>query len=311
MRKSGIRKPAMDWGEWYLLALRYYDEHGDLLVPKDYVCPTGEKLGRWIERQRGKYNHVPSVPGHIDGWQIEYLERIDMVWKLETRRSLDEWLRLLDAYVAEHGNADVPHGYACDSCGLGDWLAKERLRYAAGELDDHEIAALEKRGVRWSAGPKPRAWDDWYADAARYYREHGNLMVKPDYVTPEGNRLGNWIYRQRDLYMGRKKDRRLTPEQIDRLNGIGMVWEPLASRPDDWERMYRWVAAYREENRKLPLWPRDLKSPDGRSMSGWIRTQRQSLSEGRLSTEQADRLASLGIVPAKSTPVRNGELPSP
>ena len=77
----------MDWEDWYLLAARYYEEHRDLLVPRDYVCPAGEKLGRWIERQRAKYNRVPSVVGNLDGVQINYLNQIGMVWKLETLSS--------------------------------------------------------------------------------------------------------------------------------------------------------------------------------------------------------------------------------
>ena len=125
-------------------------------------------------------------------------------------------------------------------------------------------------------------------------------MVHLDDLTPDGARLGYWIYKQRDIYMGRKPGQTLTQEQIDRLNGIGMVWEPLAARADAWERMYGYIAAYQAENQRLPLWPRDLKAPDGRSMSGWIRTQRQQLSAGRVPAERAEKLAEIGIYPASA-----------
>ena len=292
----------MDWEEWYLLAVRYAEEHGDLLVPKDYVCPSGERLGRWIERQRGKYNRVPSVSGGLSARQTEALDRIGMVWKLEYRRSWEDWLDALDRYAAAHGDADVPHAYEQDGFGLGDWLAKQRLRRAAGELDGDQIADLESRGVRWSLRTRPRAWEDWFAQAEAYYRAHGNLLVGLDEVTPDGGRLGYWIYRQRDIYMGRKQGLRLTQDQIDRLNRIGMVWEPLAARGDAWDRMYLWVARYARDHRRLPLWPPDLRAPDGRSAAGWIRTQRQSLADGRVSPERAERLARLGIVPAERRP---------
>ena len=290
----------MDWEDWYLLAARYYEEHRDLLVPRDYVCPAGEKLGRWIERQRAKYNRVPSVVGNLDGVQIDYLNQIGMVWKLETRRGWEEWLRLLDAYAKEHGDIDVPHACEYGGAGLGGWLAKRRLDYAAGKLTLDEIQTLEARGVNWALQPRQRSWDDWFADARDYYRAHGHLMVHLDDLTPDGARLGYWIYKQRDIYMGRKPGQTLTQEQIDRLNGIGMVWEPLAARSDAWERMYGYIAAYQAENQRLPLWPRGLKSPDGRSMSGWIGTQRQNLAEGKLPADRVDKLAKLGIVPATS-----------
>ena len=300
MPPRGRKRAVMDWEDWYLLAAGYFGRHGDLLIPRDYVCPTGEKLGRWIERQRAKYNRVPTISGHLDEWQVECLERIGMVWKLETRRDWDTWLEMLDRYAAEHGDIDVPHSYTVNGSGLGDWLVKQRLRYAAGELAPWAIDELEARGVNWSLRTRPRTWDEWFADAEAYYRAHGDLMVRLDDLTPDGRKLGYWIYRQRDIYMGRKKGLRLTEEQIKRLSGIGMVWDPLTTRADGWEQMYRWVAAYKDAHRKLPVWPRDLKAPDGRSMSGWIRTQRQQLSAGRVPAERAERLAEIGIYPASA-----------
>ena len=301
MAKGKKKRVSLSWEEWYLLAAEYYEANGDLLIPREYVCPSGEKLGRWIERQRAKYNHVPSVKGSLDEVQIGYLNRIGMVWKLEYRRSWEEWLEELDRYAETHGDLNVPHSYTRDGYGLGDWLVKQRLSYAAGELTPGQIADLEARGIRWNLRARPRPWEAWFADAEAYYREHGDLLVKQDYVTPAGDRLGEWIYRQRDLYMGRKKGYALSRERIDRLDRIGMVWEPLATRGDAWERMYLWVSAYRDAHQRLPLWPRDIKAPDGRSMCGWIRTQRQRLAEEGLPPERAERLAALGIHPAKKS----------
>ncbi|MBR0057483.1 MAG: helicase associated domain-containing protein, partial [Kiritimatiellae bacterium] len=51
---------------------------------------------------------------------------------------------------------DVPHEERFEGYGLGDWLVKQRLRYAAGELTEREIADLEARGVRWSLRTRPR-----------------------------------------------------------------------------------------------------------------------------------------------------------
>lgn len=227
MQTAQKKRPRRDWEEWYYLALRYRDEYGDLLVPRDYVCPGGEKLGRWIERQRAKYNRVRTIKGYLEPWQIEMLNRVGMVWKLEYRRDWEEWLEQLDRYIAAHGNADVPHEYEQAGYGLGDWLAKQRLYYAAGQLTEQEIGDLEARGVRWRARTRRRSWDDWFADAEAYYAEHADLRVTLDYLTPGGNKLGFWVYRQRDIYMGRKKGLRLTEQQIDRLNSIGMTWDPL------------------------------------------------------------------------------------
>ena len=59
--------------------------------------------------------------------------------------------------------------------------------------------------------------------------------------------------------------------------------------------MYRWVSEYKAQNGKLPLWPRELKTPDGRNMPNWIGVQRTRLAEKKCTKEQAERLAALGI----------------
>lgn len=297
------RKRRLSWDEWYVLAWEYRNEHGDLLVPKDYVCFGGERLGRWIERQRAKYNGVPSIPGPLERTQIALLNEIGMVWKLENRYSWQDWMDQLDWYRSVYGNIDVPHEYERGAYRLGNWLAELRKKYAAGRLSARQIKDMEDRGVSWSLRTNPRSWEDWYAEAEAYYREHGDLMVPAGYRTPSGSRLGLWIYKQRDLYMGRKAGRSLSQAKVELLEALHMVWEPLAERQEDWERMYAWVSEYRERHGKLPLWPRDLKAPDGRSMESWIRAQRQKLAEGKLSPDRRRRLAELGVY----KPVRTAE----
>ncbi len=147
-----------------------------------------------------------------------------------------------------------------------------------------------------------RSWEEWYADAVMYHKEHGHLMVPQEYRTPNGDRLGIWIYGQRDRYMGRKKGYSLTPEQIEKLEAIQMVWDPLQIRGDEWEQMYQWVSQYYREHGKLPNWPRNLKAPDGRSMYGWINTQRTKLGEGKMPPSRRERLARIGInIPQSQT----------
>lgn len=228
MRKYRKRQPPMEWEDWYALAEAYRAGHPDLLISRDYVSPGGEKLGRWIERQRAKYNGVPSVCGHIEPWQIDALEKLGMVWKLEYRRDWERWLAVLDDYRAEHGHMDIPFDCEYEGYHLGNWLKKQRQYHAEGTLGERETADLEARGVHWNLRTRRRSWEDWYAEAEAYYRRYGNLRVKQDYLTPEGNRLGIWIYGQRDIYAGRKKSALLTPERVKKLNAIGMIWEPMA-----------------------------------------------------------------------------------
>lgn len=297
MAGRGGRRRRLSWDEWYRLAAEYRLEHGDLLIPRNYVCAGGEKLGRWIERQRGKYNGVASVPGHLDRTQIALLDQIDMVWKLEYRHDWDDWLKQLDWYRENYGNLDIPHSFERGEYHLGNWIVKQRVNCSEGLLSASEIADLDARGMLWNVRTKPRPWEDWYADAEAYYRAHGHLMATLDDLTPEGCKLGYWIYRQRDIYMGRKPGLTLTAEQVERLEAVGMVWNPPQARLEAWDRMYLWVSEYLERNGKLPLWPRDMKGPDGRSTWDWIRAQRQLLADGKVSPVRCEKLSALGILP--------------
>ena len=56
----------MTFNNWYTLALNYYKENGNLLVPRNYITPTGQKLGYWIANQRKAYHKGYLTNEHID-----------------------------------------------------------------------------------------------------------------------------------------------------------------------------------------------------------------------------------------------------
>ena len=73
---TGESKSERDWIELYHLAEQYFHEHGDLLVPGDYVC-YGKRLGRWIGTQRAAGK---GKRGQLTESQIRRLEAIGMSW---------------------------------------------------------------------------------------------------------------------------------------------------------------------------------------------------------------------------------------
>ena len=299
MERIKRRRTRLDWSEWYSLARAYKESYGDLLVPHAYESPGGYKLGRWIERQRAKYNETPSMQHRLNRNQISQLEQIGMVWKLESRFAWTEWILEAEKYLCKFGNLEIPHNYKQGEYHLGNWIAEQRKNYMAGRLTEKQIADLDALGMVWNIATPRRAWSDWYEDAKEYYETHGNLLVKLDYCTEAGNRLGVWIFSQRERYRGKKGKAGLNPNQISLLNQLDMVWDLDDSRDDGWERMYGWVAEYREKYGKLPLWPKGQTAPDGRKLDSWIVTQRMNLSSGKTSPERAERLAALGIVMPK------------
>ncbi len=76
------------WLWWYDLAKKYYEYHGNLLIPRTFITKNGyekdsdgKRLGVWIARQRYIYNNLSEE-------KIADLEKIGMIWNI--RRNTNE-----------------------------------------------------------------------------------------------------------------------------------------------------------------------------------------------------------------------------
>ena len=65
----------------------------------------------------------------------------------------------------------------------------------------------------------------WYDAACAYYQKNGDLSVRKDYVTEDGQALGVWLVNQR---MNRKRfegtSHAMPAERIHLLDKLGMKW---------------------------------------------------------------------------------------
>ncbi|WWR14887.1 Helicase associated domain protein [Lachnospiraceae bacterium JLR.KK008] len=221
--KNRNRQQRRPFQEWLADAQIYRETYGDLLVPGEYVTPEGNRLGRWIERKRAQYNGVGSVNGQLYAGEIDALEAIGMVWKLEYRFPWEEWVRQAALYYHTYGNLEIPKGYVQGPYSLGNWLIEQKQRFAAGRLSERQVADLEQCGVCWELHT-PREWEAWYTIARNYYEANGNLRVRANYVTEGGQRLGKWLCTQRECYHHRPGKRNLSDSEIRKLEAIGMIW---------------------------------------------------------------------------------------
>lgn len=283
----------LTWDEWYLYAENYFIEHKDLLVPSNYITEDGYRLGRWIERQRARFNGLLSNPIHLD--EKIALENIGMVWKLESRLEWENWIAMAEEYYRLYGNLEVHTDYMADGYRLGYWLREQRKKRKSGKLTQKQIRDLERYGMIWSCYER-RDWNEWFTLAEKYFQENGNLLIPLNYKTEDGKRLGLWIFVQRERYSGKGGRKPLNTDQIQALERLSMVWRLDHIRAEKWEAMYQWVADYKSENNRLPL-GKELRAPDGRSMGNWISVQRTALRKGKISGDKAKRLEELQILP--------------
>lgn len=133
-------------------------------------------------------------------------------------------------------------------------------------------------------------WDMYYASAKQYYKENGNLEVPARYITEEGYALGSWLNNQKAIRKGTIVGK-LTEDQIQKLNSIGMIWDSLDYF---WEQNFRLAKEYYSAHGNLDI-PTNYKSTDGKHLGNWILRQRQLNKSNSLNDEQIKKLDSIGM----------------
>lgn len=281
------------WETMYSFAKEYYKEFGNLEVPARYFTKDGYSLGSWIYNQRSIRKGL--IDGNLTDTQIELLDKIGMRWNMLTDYSWETNYNLAKEYFDTYKNLNVPVNYVTkDGVRLGNWLSNIRAWESAGThpkyLTKERKEELNKIGMVWSKSNF--YWERNYAELYDFYKENGNLIVPSDYVTKNGIKLGSWVGRLRKLYKGEAKGTPLTNEQIERLNNIGMVWEPDSSRK--WDNAYNLAKEYFIKNKNLNI-STSYKSENGFNLGQWIKVQRCEYEKGTLNPERIERLNKIGM----------------
>ena len=176
--------------------------------------------------------------------------------------------------------ADVPQGYSPNPQ-LGVWGARQRRDKKRGTLTQGRVGRLEALGLTWE--PRDASWEERFQTLAAIKRQFGHCTVPRDY--PEDPELARWLLKQRS----RKGQGTLLPERIERLEALGVVWEPYDAM---WERRFQELAAFMARDQPGNVLPVSSENPQ---LATWLEGQRQAKKTGRLSPERTRRLESLGL----------------
>ena len=281
---------SSSWEHYFSEASIYYAEHGDLKVPKQYKTPAGLSLGVWLVTQRGV--REGRVSGNLTEQQIARLDSIGMAWGNQKESAWQRGFEKAKKYHDTYGNLMVAGKYVDpDGYPLGKWLIKTRQQKLNGNLKEERIAQLDEIGMVWSVFDAK--WEKAYALAAAYYEENGNLNIPRSYVTAAGERLGQWVASQQWAYPKGK----LTDEQVERLNRIGMYWGNRNDR--QWNEGYQEAKCYFEAHGDLNV-PAEYVSPSGYNLGNWVKRQRYTRLNpdkgcGVLTPERIARLNAIGM----------------
>ena len=271
------------WDIMYVEAKKYYKEHGDLLPVLSYETETGYALGRWISTQRvNKRKHDLSLTSE----RIELLNEIGMNWESAEDRLWNTFYSAASDYYDKNGNLDIPAEYVTDDgIKLGRIYRGFRMKYVGGGLSDEKKLLLEQIGMEENS-VLVRKWMTYYEEAKRFFEENGHLTVPHNYVAND-LKLGVWVSSQRESY----QIGRLSEEQINLLNDIGMSWDRYESK---WENGFSYAKRFIEEYGDINSVPQGFCYDDFR-LFVWIRMQRARKREGKLSDERIKKLESIGL----------------
>lgn len=117
-------------------------------------------------------------------------------------------------------------------------------------------------------------------------------------------RLGQWAARQREAYQNEQRlldgqsmsaaGNRLSPEQIERLNGIGFRW--TSRREAQWEKQYnlllRFASAHGGNANPSTL----LDTPEYPKLGKWLDTQRTRYLVGKMPQHRISKMEAAGVI---------------
>ena len=281
------------WDTMYACASSYFAAHGDLNVPKRWQTPEGYSLGSWVYTQRRVY--AGELYGTLSPERIAKLEQIGMIWDSAKDLAWRRYYAAAAAYWERNGNLVIPAKYKTpEGLRLGAWLANLRTYRKSGlrssYLSKQRIEALDRIGMVWEVADY--LWEQYFDACMQYVRENGNLQVPTDYVSKAGFRLGSWLRRQKLLRQGKLPGTPPSPEQISRLDALGMQWDGR------YEQAFRNGVQHLKDfcaERGCADVPVSYAAPDGYRLGRWLDRQRQAQIRGKLSPERKKDLERLGV----------------
>lgn len=253
-------KPHEDaWNEWIKLLEEYKNTYGNINVPIEYKTDDGKALGKLIAHVREKYRN-----GSLDNEKKKILNEMNITWN-PLKEDEKNKRKLLIEYYEKYGTVNMPMYTRYQDVPLWEWLQGKKKKYRKGQLSQDDIHFFEKYNIIWNVHDKK--WEIGFLAAKEFYEENGNLFVPLNYISNNGIKLANWLYRQRD----RKRKGNMKEEQIKKLKSIGMCWDPFDY---NWKENYWHLKKYHELYGNIDL-PTDYIYEDIK-LGMWLSTQRQA-----------------------------------
>ena len=194
---------------------KYKEEFGDLNIGGKVKSQNDDgsiyNLGKLVDcRRQTKYR--------LDEEQVAMLDDLGFIWNTEEKTWEDNQRRLLE-FKEEFKSLIVEKDYRSpDGHALGHTVQHIRATYTP-ESQPIRVAWLKEIGFVFDV--HALAFDNFYADLVQFKKEHGDLKLirsKTKIKRADGSTYGL------GQAVGRYRSKRLTNDQIQRLNMLGFIW---------------------------------------------------------------------------------------
>ena len=133
-------------------------------------------------------------------------------------------------------------------------------------------------------------WKRMYELACQYYGEYGDLLIRDDFITPCGKRLGRWIGTQRQE--AKKNPEAFPVEKRRKLEEIGMVWDVKEAA---WQQMYNAACTYYQKEGHLRV-PTQFVTQEGLALGEWICAARQLYQTGFMPEHRTEKFKRIAMI---------------
>ncbi|MGQ4425589.1 helicase associated domain-containing protein, partial [Streptomyces violaceoruber] len=222
-----------------------------------------------------------------------------LVW-LEGYQALLRWRadnEITGVYAVPY-DVEVVFG-ATKAFPLGRWVHQQRKALRAGELEDRRKVLLDapEAGMVWEPGEE--AWEAKLAALRSYRRATGLLAPRQDAVWGEGEAMVPVGQHMANLRRkgGLGKDAERAAARAKQLAAVDEDWN--CPWPLDWQRHYRVLADLVDADGVLPAIEPGVLF-EGDDLGRWLERQKNPGNWAQLSSEQQERLSTLGVKPLEA-----------
>jgi Helicase associated domain/Helicase conserved C-terminal domain len=198
---------------------------------------------------------------------------------ISVRSTWDSMFQALLRFKRQHGHYNVLWRHDLD---LAFWVIAQREAKQRGALSLDKVQRLAAIGFEWE--PRDIEWEKMFELLVQFKQQHGHCNVLR--TKANDRQLATWCDQQR------KRRRRLSDDQVQRLEQLGFLWSRMAhlsARPvSEWEKMFEVLVQFKQQHGHCTV-PRE--GAKDRELATWCERQRYH----RLSDNQFKRLEAIGF----------------